>query len=73
MRCSTSLRVLAQLVLLSYLMAYQNVVYLLPKVLHEKLAKIPISVIRRWHAPSPDISLSMPGRACQDVSVLICD
>ena len=24
-------------------------------------------------APSPDISLSMPGRACQDVSVLICD
>ena len=41
MRCSTSSRVLAQLDLLWYFMmskAYQNVVYLLPKVLHVKLA-----------------------------------
>ena len=42
-RCSTSSRVLAQLDLLWYFMmskAYRNVVYLLPKVLHEKLAKL---------------------------------
>ena len=30
-------------------------------------------LFHRWHAPSLVISISMPGRACQDFSALIYD